>query len=189
MIAGNTNKQKLSSATPTTAETETPEDQGKLQTPKNHRPGFDTDGSNVAEDHQKRLHLLRQPEGWGCRGFLCTQVRQQESDLVGEDLFSAVPSPAIPSQKRFRSWWWEQEEMSAPSRASLRLFNIQVVLHGYQLITRNTSSAIWPMRRRWPGRWEGRPKREHAERWSMSTKALLAKAGCPRIIPHIIRSR
>lgn len=35
MISGNKKKQKPSSATPTTAETETPEDQGKLQTPQN----------------------------------------------------------------------------------------------------------------------------------------------------------
>lgn len=82
-------------------------------------------------------------------------MRQHESDPVGEDLVSAMPSPAIPSQKRFRSRWWEQEEMSVPSRASLHLFNIQVVFYGYELITCNMSSAIRPMRRRWSGRWEG----------------------------------
>ena len=35
MIAGNKNKEKASSVTPTTAETETPADRGKLQTQTN----------------------------------------------------------------------------------------------------------------------------------------------------------
>lgn len=60
MITGNKNKQKPSSVTPTTAETETPKEALK---PKKHFLGVDTNSSKVAEDHQKHLHVLPRPEG------------------------------------------------------------------------------------------------------------------------------
>lgn len=89
-------------------------DQGSFN-PKKRPPGF----HKLAEDHQKDLHLLPQPEGWACLGLLCSRSLARWGRNIS----------AMLSQGR-RLQVQVVEQVMSTSCASPHLFHIQVLFYG-----------------------------------------------------------